>query len=69
MYADYAQSIEPISVLRVGEVWLNRLKFPVKEGIFFVYVIIDDVDVEGELLFSFCIDIVMECGIRKNFSN
>lgn len=50
-------------------IMLNRLKFPVKEGVFFVYIIIGDVDGKGELLFSFCIDIVMECGIRKNFSN
>ena len=33
--------------------WLNRLNFPVKEGVFFVYVIIDNIDVKGRLLFSF----------------
>lgn len=35
-----------------------------------MYVIVDNIDGEGGVLSSFfCIDIVMECGIRKNFSN
>lgn len=34
-----------------------------------MYVIIDNIDGEGVLSSFFCIDIVMECGIRKNFSN
>lgn len=35
-----------------------------------MYVIVDNIDGEGGGTFLFfCIDIVMECGIRKNFSN
>lgn len=34
-----------------------------------MYVIVDNIDGEGGFPLFFCIDIVMECGIRKNFSN